>query len=234
VRLFPVSRHEFQFAATGVVTGAKQGWVTTIDNQSALSVYRKRRGMVRGERLVPDSKYPVAIRVGSRRYVTMVVDWVAQNGRDSRGQKSTHPAGSIRFRQPVEAGSVLDILSGGDDAISISASVAAAARRSLDTALDRSAQPGLLWISECHQRISRWCHNSGFAGALNPAEEALALQAVRQTIDSRMRMDRPDAPKIPIFGIVGMGTLAPFGAEYNRADHVFQQNVATAAIVSGQ
>lgn len=235
MRLFSTTRHEFIPAdPAGVLTKVQRGWAVRIDGKPALAVYRQRRGMAAEERLVPDSKYPIAINVGSRRYVTMVVDWVGRNGNDSHGQKSILPPGSMRFRQRVEEGSVIDILTGGDDATSIASSAAAAARRSVDTALNGNAKPSLLWVGECHQRVSRWCHSAGFFGGVNPAEESIALQSLRQTIDSRLAMDNRNAPRLPIFGIVGMGNFAPFGAEYKGADHVFQQNVVTATVLANQ
>jgi hypothetical protein len=235
MKLFSTTRHEFQPSdSTGVLTKTQRGWAVQIDSKPALAVYRQRRGMAAGERLVPDSKYPIAIHVGQRRYVMMVIDWVGRNGKDSSGKKSPLPPGSLRFRKPVEEGSVIDSLTGGDDATSIASSSAAAARRSVDTALSRNAKPKLLWVGECHQRIARWCHSAGFVGSLNSAEEALALQAVRDTIDSRLKMADPNAAKLPIFGIIGMGNFAPLGAEYKGANHVFQQNVVTATVLAGQ
>jgi hypothetical protein len=235
VSVFSTTRHEFQPSdSAGVLTKTQRGWAVQIDSKPALAVYQQRRGMASGERLTVDSKYPIAIHIGSRRYVTMVIDWVGRNGKDSRGKKSSLPPGSLRFRKLVEEGSVVDILAGGDDATAIASSSAAAARRSVDNALKRNGKPKLLWVGECHQRITRWCYNAGFTGAMNHAEEVLALQAVRDTIDSRLKMSAPNAAKLPIFGIIGMGNFAPLGAEYKGANHVFQQNVVTATVLAGQ
>ena len=198
------------------VTGAVGNWVTRIDGIPAAEIYRKLTGMTEKESFSRDCRHGVGVVLRSgKMYVRMIRNWVNADGKDSFGNVSQLPPGSLRFDSPIVVGTQLKILYDEGTVSGILDSAKLCVRQSLNYVRKTGYQPALVLVSDCCTRDMRRCFFGG-----KEIDEAKAVVSVME----------PD--KFPLFGFYAFGQIGPIGGIYRRMNHQFQQHTFISALIA--
>ena len=145
----------------------------------------------------------------------MIRNWVDPKGRDSFGNVSQLPPGSLRFDSPLVIGTQLKILYDEGTVNEILNSAKLSVKQSLNHAIKASYNPALVLISDCCTRDMR---RNFFGG--KEIDEVKAVVSVM----------KPD--KIPLFGFYAFGQIGPISGSYRRMNHQFQQHTFISALIA--
>ncbi len=138
------------------VTGRTGKWVTRIDGAPAAEVYRKLTSMAPKDSFSRDCRHGVGVVLPSKKmYVRMIRNWVDSEGRDSFGNVSQLPPGSLRFDSPIVLGTQLKILYDEGTVDRILESAQLCVKQSLNYAKKSNYKPALVLISDCCTRDMR-------------------------------------------------------------------------------
>jgi len=217
VKAFGNHANEFRPCGdTVTVTETKDKWIVTLDDQPAMEVYRKLRGMKAEEKLTSDWQHPIGVVVDDEKeYLRMILNWVDADGKDKDGKESNLPPGSLCFVAPVVDGTKIRILGGGDDARAIVASAQLGIAETVQDASAANAEPALCLLSDCCCRGMRL--RSFGSGSDDEVTEAI-LPAMKT--------------EIPLFGFYAWGELGRIKGEYQDLSHQYQQHTFVSTVVA--
>jgi hypothetical protein len=211
--------HANEFRPCGdivTVTETKDKWIVTLDDQPAMEVYRKLRGMAVEDKLTSDWQHPIGVVIGDEKeYLRMILNWVDADGKDKDGQPSDLPPGSLCFVAPVVDGTKIRILGGGDDARAIVASAQLGMAETLQEASAANAEPALCLLSNCCCRGMRL--RTFGSGSDDEVTEAI-LPAMET--------------EFPLFGFYAWGELGRIKGEYQDLSHQYQQHTFVSAVLA--
>jgi len=211
--------HANEFRPCGdvaTVTETKDKWVVTLDDQPAMDVYRKLRGMKPEDELTSDWQHPIGVVLGEEKeYLRMILNWVDAEGKDKDGNESDLPPGAICFVAPVVNGTKIRILGGGDDADAIVASAQLGVAETLREASSANAEPAICLLSNCCCRGMRL---RTFGTSSNDEVTEAILPAMEN--------------EIPLFGFYAWGELGRIKGEYEKLSHQYQQHTFVSAVLA--
>lgn len=218
IEIRAVSTNEFKPVGQPMrVSDAQDSWVVKLNNKPAAEMYRRAVDLPVDQPLSRDWMHPLGVQVGrDTLLLRMIVNWVADDGKDAYGRETQLPPGALQFAAPIPTGSKVVAMTGGDSPTAIYDSARQAVRTVLADLRTEDTELGLLLLSDCCTR-----------GMRLRTVSAADSDEVTQGVLSAMNQER-----IPLFGWYAFGELGPLDTTLDKPNLYHQQHVLLAAGVA--